>query len=142
MLYDNKGINPFKVPRLSCIRNDKPNGHHFVEGLLIQCKEALQLFSFLCGNTKRNLSGTTSLVSFGRCPDLFHLVLYQFTMPQVITQAIKDCIPVLIFRIGYTVLETCQILGIKKTTVYNTLGHYERYGTLTIWTPSPQTHHQ
>ena len=50
-------------------------------------------------------------------------------MPRVIAQAIKDRIPMLISSLGYTVLETCQILGIKKTTIYDTLGYYEHYGT-------------
>jgi hypothetical protein len=53
-------------------------------------------------------------------------------MPRVIAQAIKDHIPVLVHSLGYTVAETCQILGIKKTTVYDTLGYYEHYGTSTI----------
>jgi transposase len=92
----------------------------------------LQLFSFLRGNAKKKSEWRDffgQLWSPSRCPNLFHLVLHQFTMPRVIAQAIKDRIPVLIFSLGYTVLETCQILGIKKTTVYDTLGYYERYGT-------------
>jgi hypothetical protein len=52
-------------------------------------------------------------------------------MPQVIAQVIKDHIPMLIYSLGYTIAETCQILGIKKTMVYDTLGYYKHYGTST-----------
>lgn len=62
-------------------------------------------------------------------------------MPWVIAQAIKDRIPVLIHSLGYTVAETCQILGIKKTNVYNTLGYYEHYGMSTNPHAQPFGHH-
>ena len=99
-----------------------------------QLFQSLQLFSFLCGNAKKESEWCDffgQLWSPARCPNLFRLVLYRFTMPRVIAQAIKDRIPVLIHSLGYTVAETCQILGIKKTTVYDTLGYYEHYGTST-----------
>ena len=43
-------------------------------------------------------------------------------------QSIRACIPVLIYNLRYSVAQTCQIIGIKKTTVYNTLCYYKDNG--------------
>jgi transposase len=52
-------------------------------------------------------------------------------MTRATPQAIRDHIPVLIYNLGYSVVQTCQILDIKKTTVYDTLRYYEDYGVAT-----------
>ena len=57
--------------------------------------------------------------------------VYIGTMTRATSQAIKDRIPVLIYTLGYSVLQTCQVLGIKKTTVYDTLHYYDNYGIST-----------
>ena len=63
-------------------------------------------------------------------------------MTHATPQAIRDRIPVLIYNLGYSVVQTCEILGIKKTTVYDTLRYYEDYGVATNLHARPSRGHR
>ena len=57
-----------------------------------------------------------------------HLIL----MPtRTISKDIKECIPILFHRWGFTVKEICDLLGIKKTAAYAVLHNQRMFGTTT-----------
>src|ERR1700690_2752959 len=46
-----------------------------------------------------------------------------------VSQGIKDCIPVLYHKQGYDVASICNILGIRKSLVYQTLKYHRDFST-------------
>jgi transposase len=48
--------------------------------------------------------------------------------PRTISCDLKARIPVLRYEMGYKVTKICVLLGVKKTTVYTSLGYFKSYG--------------
>lgn len=49
--------------------------------------------------------------------------------PHSVSQDLKNRIPVLRHLLGFNVKAICQLLGIQKSLVYNTLSYHRRFGT-------------